>query len=90
MAGVLIYSSALNLHYSLVAMDNEAYSAHKEEILANKSNRILWERANVNINQIEDSRKTRAILVKKLNKGKQVDLEKKLSGFFNLNSEISG
>jgi len=83
MAGVLIYESALNSYFSLVIADNKVYSAMRKEILANKSNKILWERGNVSLEQIENSRKTKDNLVRRLNKGKEVDLEKELLDYFN-------
>lgn len=82
MAGVLIYGSALNSYYSLVVADNKAYSDMRKGVLANESNKILWERRNVSLEQIENARKTKAELVRKLNKGEKVDLEKELSGYF--------
>ena len=55
----------------------------KSGILENKSNRVIWERKDVSFTQIENSKKTRADLVRRLNKGQEVDLEKELSDYFN-------
>lgn len=83
MAGVLIYESALKQYFSLVIVDNKEYIAMKSGILENKSNKVIWEREGVSLEQIEDSRKTKDDLVRRLNKGQEVDLEKELSDYFN-------
>jgi len=83
MAGVLIYEGALKQYFSLVTADNKEYIAMKSGILENKSNRVIWERKDVSFVQIENSRKTRADLVRRLNKGQEVDVEKELSDYFN-------
>ena len=82
MAGVLIYKNALGQHYSFVIAENKAYTATKLGILENESNKILWEKENVSSEQIEKSRKTKNDLVKRLNEGQEVDLEKELSIYF--------
>lgn len=78
MAGVLIYKSALNQHYSFLSADNGEYVAIRVGILENINNKILWERENVSLEQIEKARKTKDELVAKLNKGKKVNLKKKI------------
>ena len=83
MAGVLIYEGALKQYFSFVIADNKEYIAMKLGILENKSNRVIWERKDVSFTQIENSKKTRADLVRRLNKGQEVDLEKELSDYFN-------
>ena len=83
MAGVMIYKSALNNYFSFVIMDDKEYKAMKTAISENPSNKILWERENVSPKKIEKSRKTKDDLVKKLNLGEEVDLEKELSDYFN-------
>lgn len=83
MAGVIIYESALKQYFSLVIADNKGYIAMKSGILENKSNKVIWERKDVSFTQIENSKETRADLVRRLNKGQEVDLEKELSDYFN-------
>ena len=83
MAGVLIYEGALKQYFSLVTADNKEYIAMKSGIIENKSNKIIWEKENASLEQIENSKKTRADLVRRLNKGQEVDLEKELSDYFN-------
>lgn len=82
MAGVLIYKSALNQHYSFLCADNGEYVAIRVGILENINNKILWERENVSLEQIENARKTKDNLVAMLNAGKKVDLKKELDCFF--------
>ena len=83
MAGVLIYESVLKQYFSLVVADNKEYIAMKSSILENNSNKILWGKKDASLEQIENSKKTRADLVRRLNKGQEVDLEKELSDYFN-------
>ncbi len=80
MAGVLIYKSA-SQHYSFVFADDGFYKIVRKEIPKN-GDEILWEKGNVSLQQIENSRKTKNDLVMKLNKGEKVDLEKELNCFF--------
>ena len=82
MAGVLIYESALKNYSSLVIADDKEYAAMRTAIRENISNKILWERKNVSLKQIENSRKTKDNLVRRLNEGEKVDLEKELSIYF--------
>lgn len=83
MAGVLIYEGALKQYFSFVTADNKEYIAMKSGILENTSNKIIWEKENVSLEQIENSKKTRADLVRRLNKSQEVDVEKELSDYFN-------
>jgi len=83
MAGVLIYANALKQHVSFVTADNKTYTVIKADLLEDKSIEIIWEKENVNLQKIEDSRITRADLVRKLNEGQKVNLEKELSKYFN-------
>ncbi len=82
MAGVLIYVDAHNQHFHFITVDNNTYNARKSEILENKSNKILWEKENVRLSQIEDSRIDESDLIERLNKGEEVNLEKELSKYF--------
>jgi hypothetical protein len=82
MAGVLIYQSALNQYYSYVVAEDNLYAAVKADIIGNKSNKLLWERGDVSLEQIQNARKTTGSLVARLNKGEKVDLEKELAEFF--------
>ena len=83
MVGVLIYKSRImKSYYNLVISDNSIYSDMRKNLVNNNSNRILWEKSNVSLNQIENSRNTKDDLVRRLNDGENVDLEKELEEFF--------
>jgi len=82
MAGLLIYGNC-GRFYSFVIADAKEYIAMRSGILEDKSNKVLWERKNISLEQIENSRKTKDDLVRRLNKGQEVDLEKELSDCFN-------
>ncbi len=82
MAGVFIYSNALKQHFSFVSVDDGTYSVMKLDANKDKSKEILWERENVELQQIEDSRTKRINLVKKLNQGQEINLEKELAKYF--------
>lgn len=82
MPGVLIYKNALQNYYSYVIADDNLYNAAKTDILKDGSTKILWERENVTLEQIESARRTKDTLVSKLNRGEKVNLEKELEGFF--------
>ena len=83
MAGVFIYKNKImESHYSFVIADDSAYLHVRNSVAEDQSNAILWERKNVSLNQIQNSRKTKDNLVKRLNKGEKVDLEKELGKFF--------
>ena len=69
-------------YYNLVISDNSIYSDMRKNLVNNNSNRILWEKSNVSLNQIENSRNTKDDLVRRLNDGENVDLEKELEEFF--------
>jgi hypothetical protein len=82
MAGVLIYKSVLNQHYSFVSSEDNLYNS----IILNfneSGEKVLWGRGNVSLEQIENARKTKDDLVRKLNEGEKVDLKKELDVFFN-------
>jgi hypothetical protein len=81
MPGVLIYQTAYRCCYSFVSADDGAYNAEKEDI-SKRGDKILWEKGNVSLEQIDNSRKTKNCLVARLNNGEKVDLEKELSDFF--------
>lgn len=81
MAGVLIFKDAFN-YYSLVVCDNELYYATRAEMSKNSGTQILWERKDVSLQQIEDARKMKDELVRKLNEGQEVDLGTELAPFF--------
>lgn len=81
MAGVLIYKSALNQHYSFVAADDDLYNALIADLNKSKD-KVLWGKGNVSLEQIENARKTKDNLVERLNEGEKVDLEKELEEFF--------
>ena len=81
MVGVLIYKSASQQYYSFVSFDDDSYSVERREI-PKRGDQILWERGNVSLAQIENARKTKDDLVKKLNEGQEVNLEKELEEFF--------
>jgi len=83
MAGVFIYKNALEQYASFVSADDKTYIAMKSNINENKSDEVVWEKGNVKLQQIEDSRKTKNDLIKRLNNGEEVDLEKELSIYFN-------
>jgi hypothetical protein len=83
MAGVLIYkSSIMQSHYSFVISDDSEYVDMRDSLFKNKSNSILWERDKVSLEQIQNARKTKDDLVRKLNEGEKVDLHKELDVFF--------
>jgi len=82
MAGVLIYKSALNRHYSFVAADDDIYNAIITDLSRSKD-KILWGKGNVDFEKIEEARKTKDDLVKRLNEGEEADLKKELDVFFN-------
>ena len=82
MAGVLIYRSSLNQHYSYVVAEDNLYDAVKADIIGNESNKLLWERGDVSLEQIQNARKTTDSLVARLNKGEKIDFEKELAEFF--------
>jgi hypothetical protein len=81
MAGVLIYQSASRCYYSFVIADDELYNFEKIE-MPKRGDKILWERGNVSLDQIEKARKTKNSLVARLNNGEKVDLKKELDDFF--------
>ncbi|MEK6833607.1 MAG: hypothetical protein AABY32_06190 [Nanoarchaeota archaeon] len=81
MAGVLIYKSALNQHYSFLSVSDDSYEAEREDI-PNRGDKILWEKGNVTPEQIQNARETKNTLVARLNAGIKVDLEKELESFF--------
>jgi uncharacterized Zn ribbon protein len=83
MAGVLIYKSGImQSHYSFVIGNNSEYADMRNSLLKIESNSILWERNKVSLEQIENARKTKDDLVRKLNEGEEVDLYKELDVFF--------
>lgn len=79
MAGVFIYKSS-NQYYSFFSKDDRVFEFMKRELLEH-GNQILWEKANTNLEKIENARKTKDELVEKLNSGKKVRF-KKLERFF--------
>jgi len=81
MPGVLIYQSLSGCCYSFVIADHDLYNAEIKEI-PKRGDKILWEKGNVSLEQIENSRKTKNSLVARLNNGEKIDLEKELSDFF--------
>lgn len=80
MAGVLIYKNSSDYH-SYIITDDIAHEDVKKDIIKNNY-KVLWERANVNLQQIESAEKTKINLITRLNSGEKVDLEKELSSFF--------
>jgi len=80
MVGVLIYQNG-HEYYNYVEADDGIYAAMREQ-LPNIGRKILWERANTSSRQINDSRKAREVLIKRLGKGEEIDLEAELADFF--------
>ena len=81
MAGVFIYKDVFRKYFSFVIVD-DTYAVAKSNT-QDRGGIILWEREGVSLEQIEDSRKTKDDLVRRLNKGQEVDLEKELLDYFN-------
>jgi hypothetical protein len=81
MAGVLIYQTVSNCCYSLACADDYLYNIEKIEI-PKRGDKILWEKGNVSLEQINNARKKKNSLVERLNNGEKVDLEKELEEFF--------
>jgi hypothetical protein len=81
MAGILIYQTASGCSYSFVVSDDSLYDSEIKDI-PKRGDKILWERGNVSLEQIEDARKTKNTLVARLNNNEKVDLEKELAEFF--------
>jgi hypothetical protein len=84
MAGILIYKSRITRnHYSFVVTDDKLYGAVREDFLKNNLNQIIWEKGNVSLDQIEDSRKTKNDLIRRVNEeGAEVNFAIELEGFF--------
>jgi hypothetical protein len=84
MPGVIIYRTKFNRYYSLVSFDDNSYNDEKIEI-PKRGDTILWDKGNVTLEQLENSRKTKDSLVRRLNDGENIklkDLKNELKGFF--------
>ena len=68
MAGLIIYGS-YGQFYSFVIADDKAYEKASEDLADNPNAKILFDRGDLTLQQIEDSRKTK-------NKLLMVELEK--------------
>jgi hypothetical protein len=82
MPGVLIYQFA-SQYYSFVIADDKLYRATKKEIM--KDGQLLWSKGRISFEELEDARKTKDSLVKRLNDGEKIklkDLKKELDCFF--------
>lgn len=68
-------------YYCFISSDDKLYRDAKKEI-SNNGNQIIWERENVTIEQLENARKTKEEIVKKLNGGEETNVKRELSPFF--------
>lgn len=81
MAGVMIYKTKSGCHYTFVSADDYIYAAEKINV-PERGDKILWEKENVSLEQIENCRRKKISLVAKLNNDEKIDLEKELAEFF--------
>lgn len=90
MTAVLIYKSPSQHYYSFVISDdNLYYDAIK--VMPKDGNKILWSKGRVSLEQLENSRKTKDNLVKRLNEGEKIklkDLKNELKGFFSKETKL--
>lgn len=84
MGGFFIYKTESNQYYSFVCFDDELYNSQVKEA-PTVGDTILWKTGNVSLQQMENARKTKDSLVKRLNDGEKIKLKylkKELDGFF--------
>ena len=87
MAAVLIYrigSQNYSQSYSLVIFDDKLYEMSKVKFEHDGRN-VLWEKANVPLEQADAARKTKDDIVARLNQGQEItpeQIEQELAPFF--------
>ena len=81
MAGLLIYKS-YGQFYSFVIADDRAYEETRKEFKNAKHINLYFDKGNLTLQQIDDSRDKTAEIVKRLNQGEKVNAKKELSDYF--------
>lgn len=81
MINLLIYQSTSERYYGFVSFNYDLYEVERREMIK-RGDKILWERKDVTLEQVECFKKRKDDLLKRLNEGQRVDLKKELSNIF--------